>query len=490
MLDFLTSGTFSLASGAFLAVFTVFLAGYCLLSGKRRVRNLYLLAFSLFFYWKLSGVYVLLLTAVALTDWLLGKAVRRPDGTSRRWPVALSIFIDLSVLAIFKASGFFSGLLAVLTGRAFPGIESLVIPAGVSFFIFQSISYLVDIFRGTVNPVKRFTDYLLLLAFFPKMTLGPLVRNRDFIPQIENESVNVTRENLGEAARLIASGIIKYSVIARCVGALITAPAFSGEAGTSGSTALLGLYAFAIQIYCDFSGYTDLASGVSLLLGFRLPVNFNAPYKSATITEFWRRWHISLSSWLRDYLYISLGGNRKGEVRTYINLILTMFLGGLWHGCGVSFVIWGLLHGVSLSVHKVWLAIVPGSHKTGDGMNPVSRVAGCLLTFHIVLTGWLFFNAPTADRAGEMLAAVFNDFNLPAGLHFASDALPAVVIMLIGYILHFLPSGLNAKADRICASCGPVFCAVVILAAIWIALQVSALLLPVSGAGLPIYANF
>ncbi|MDD6253639.1 MAG: MBOAT family O-acyltransferase [Candidatus Cryptobacteroides sp.] len=490
MLGFFTNGTFSLASGEFLVLFPVFLAGYCLLSGKRRIRNLYLLLFSLFLYWKLSGIYVLLLIAVALTDWLLGKAVRRPDGTPGKWPVALSVFVNVTVLAIFKASGFFSGLLEMLAGKAFPGIESLIIPAGVSFFIFQSISYVVDIYRGTVNPVKRFTDYLLLLSFFPKMTLGPLVRNKDFIPQIENESVSVTREDIGEAARLIASGIIKYSVIARCVGMLIAGPAFSGEAGTAGSIALLGLYAFAIQIYCDFSGYTDLASGVSLLMGFRLPVNFNAPYKSATITEFWRRWHISLSSWLRDYLYIPLGGSRKGDVRTYINLIITMFLGGLWHGCGVSFIIWGLLHGVALSVHKVWLALIPGSHKTGEGMNPVLRFGGVLLTFHIVLAGWLFFNAPTADRAGEMLVAIFSDFNLQACLQFISGTLPAFALMLAGYILHFLPSSLNRQADRLCSGGGIVFCAILILAAIWIALQVGGLLLPASGAGLPIYANF
>lgn len=487
----LNTGSFSLASGWFLIAFLILLMGYVAVIGKRRARNLYLLAFSLLFYWKLSGWYVLLLVAVAFNDWMLGRAVVGKEGVRRKWPVAVCVAVDVAVLVFFKASGLFSGLIEVLSGKETLSVGSILIPAGISFLVFQSVSYVVDIYRGRISPVGYFPDYLLMLSFFPKMTLGPLVRNDDFIRQIGRDGIVITREDIGEAAALIARGIIKYCVIARCVGALITAPIFSESAAQAGSTTLLGVYAFAIQIYCDFSGYTDLATGISLLMGFRLPLNFDAPYKSATITEFWRRWHISLSSWLREYLYIPLGGNRKGKIRTYINLILTMFLGGLWHGIGFTFVIWGLLHGIALSLHKLWLSAFPGAHKTGEGMSPLQRMGGILITFHIVLLGWLFFNAADAGQAFSMLGSMFTDFNTGALVSFAKDAAPAVVLMAAGYFMHFLPSSWNAGFSRLCSSGGIVLCVIVIVAAIWIALQAQGMFLSLSDApGLPIYANF
>ncbi|MGN1232056.1 MAG: MBOAT family O-acyltransferase [Candidatus Cryptobacteroides sp.] len=490
--SFFQTGSFSLASGWFLVVFTVFLAVYSLVCGKKSLRNPVLLVFSLFLYWKLSGLYVLLLSAVALLDWqacLFLSSENRAE-RSRKLRTALSVAIDVAVLVFFKCSGLFASLAAVLAGEEALSVKALAIPAGVSFFIFQSISCVIDAYRrSSVTPAK-YTDYLLLLSFFPKMVLGPIVRCRDFVPQLMAESVHISNEDMGKAARLIASGIVKYCVIAKCVGTLLSGPVFAGEMGNAGSVALIGAYAFAIRIYCDFSGYTDLASGISLLMGFRLPLNFDAPYKSATITEFWRRWHISLSSWLRDYLYISLGGNRKGTVRTYINLIITMFLGGLWHGVGLTFAIWGLLHGLSLALHKVWLAKVPGSHKTGEGMGPVTRLLSVLLTFHIVLVGWIFFTSSSAAEAFGMIASIFNNFNAGAGIELIHNAIPAVFIMLAGYVLHFLPSSWNSLSDKFLAKSGVLGCAIVIAAAIWIALQSAYLLPSAASGGLPIYANF
>lgn len=489
---FFQTGSFSLASGWFLVVFTVFLAVYSLVCGKKSLRNPVLLAFSLFLYWKLSGLYVLLLAAVALFDWQACRFLSSENRTerSRKLRTALSVAIDVAVLVFFKCSGLFASLAAVLAGTEALNIKALMIPAGVSFFIFQSISCVIDAYRRSAPVPVKYTDYLLLLAYFPKMVLGPLVRCRDFVPQLMAESVRITSEDMGKAARLIASGIVKYCVIAKCVGTLLSGPVFAGEMGNAGSVALLGAYAFAIRIYCDFSGYTDLASGISLLMGFRLPLNFDAPYKSATITEFWRRWHISLSSWLRDYLYIPLGGNRKGTVRTYVNLIITMFLGGLWHGAGLTFAIWGLLHGLSLALHKVWLARVPGSHKTGEGMGPVTRMLSVLLTFHIVLVGWIFFTSSSAEGAFGMIASIFNNFNAGAGIELIHNASPAILIMLAGYVLHFLPSSWNSLSDRLLAKSGVLGCAIFIAAAIWIALQSANLLPSAAAGGLPIYANF
>lgn len=489
---FFQTGSFSLASGWFLVVFAVFLAIYSLVCGRKSLRNPLLLVFSLFLYWKLSGMYVLLLAAVALVDWQACRflsAENKPD-KYRKARTALSVIIDVAVLVFFKCSGLFASLAAVLTGSEALCIKALIIPAGVSFFIFQSISCVVDAYRRTAPTPMKYTDYLLLLAFFPKMTLGPIVRCRDFVPQLMAEPVRISSEDMGKAARLIASGIVKYCVIAKCVGTLLSGPVFAGEMGNAGSVALLRAYAFAIRIYCDFSGYTDLASGISLMMGFRLPLNFDAPYKSATITEFWRRWHVSLSSWLRDYLYIPLGGNRKGRIRTYINLVITMFLGGLWHGAGLTFAIWGLLHGLSLALHKVWLAVVPGAHATGEGMRPQARLFSGLLTFHIVVAGWIFFTAPSSGSAFNMIASIFNDFNPGALSSIAATARPAVWLMLAGYALHFLPSSWNSLADRLLTKSGILGCAFYIAIAIWIALQ-AAYLLPSSAAGgLPIYANF
>ena len=489
---FFQTGSFSLASGWFLLVFAAFMAVYSFVCGRKSLRNPVLLIFSLFLYWKLSGLYVLLLAAVALLDWQACRFLSSEGRTesARKGRAALSVIIDLAVLALFKCSGLFASLAAVLAGTEALSIKALAIPAGVSFFIFQSISCVVDAYRRTAVTPARYTDYLLLLAFFPKMVLGPIVRCREFLPQLMAESVSISAEDMGKASRLIASGIVKYCVIAKCVGDLLSGPIFAGEMGNAGSTALLGAYAFAIRIYCDFSGYTDLASGISLLMGFRLPLNFDAPYKSATITEFWRRWHISLSSWLKDYLYIPLGGNRKGSVRTYINLIVTMFLGGLWHGVGLTFAIWGLLHGFSLALHKAWLALVPGSHKTGEGMGPATRLLSGVLTFHIVVAGWIFFTSPSAGKAFGMIASIFNDFNAGVGVELLHSAAPAVILMLAGYVLHFLPSSWNSLSDRILGKSGVLGCAIVIAFAIWLALQASFLLPETAAGGLPIYANF
>lgn len=502
LLEYDPTSPLTLTTGFFLFAFLIFVVGYALVKHRPNLRTWYVTLFSLYFYYKLSGLYILLLGGVALSDYLIGKRVARSrdHGRSTRGWVALSVVINVAILAYFKASGFFADVLSNIYVDGVLNWEGVVVPAGVSFFVFQSIAYVVDISRGTIQPLRHYVDYLFLLSFFPKMFLGPLVKAKEFIPQIEARDVTVTREEFGRAVTLIAGGLIKYAVIASSLGALFVNPAFKGELGDSGVVALLAVYGFTLQIYCDFSGYSDIAVGVALILGFKLPDNFDAPYKSATITEFWRRWHISLSTWLREYLYISLGGNRRGSLHTYWNLFLTMVLGGLWHGVSICYMAWGVLHGVALALHKVWLKVVPKAKKVGSDMRPMWRVLSTLLTFHIVAFGWLLFaSAQQAPGLGEdyhlavdMLSRITSNFSF-------SDVIPAIeasgvacVIMVVGYVMHFLPKSVNGFAQRMVTRSGFVGQWLLIVVVVWIVMQCSAMLMAETGvaAGLPMYADY
>ena len=251
----------TLSTGFFLVAFMLFGLGYSLVKGRTRLRTLYVVLVSLYFYYKLSGVYILLLLFVAISDYLIGRCVgrRREKGSGTALFVALSVVINVAILVYFKATNFFVDVVNNLYGSGTLDVKSVVVPAGVSFFVFQSIAYVVDIARGTIAPLRRFGDYLFLLSFFPKMFLGPLVKAKDFIPQIEAEKVVVTREDFGRAISLIVGGLVKYAIIAKAVGTLFVSPAFSGELGDSVLVALVAIYGFTLQIYCDFSGYSDIA---------------------------------------------------------------------------------------------------------------------------------------------------------------------------------------------------------------------------------------
>lgn len=484
----------TLTSRLFPVVFLLFLTGYAPVRRTVGLRTWYVVLFSLYFYYKLSGAYLLLLLFVALSDLAIGRNLARSKRCGRRgrgW-VALSVTVNVVILAFFKASGIFADMLEGLWDDGVFDAERIVIPAGVSFFVFQSISYVVDIYRGRIRPLSSLTDYLFLLSFFPKIFLGPLVRNADFIGQMRSRDTAPARGDIGRAARLIAGGLIKYAVIAKTIGVLFVRPAFAGELGDDGFIALMAVYGFTLQIYCDFSGYSDLAVGVALLMGFRLPRNFDAPYHSATITEFWRRWHISLSTWLKDYLYISLGGNRRGRLRTYFNLIVTMFLGGLWHGAGPTFIAWGLLHGVALALHKIWLAAIPGARASGQQMPLWRRAAGIFVTFNFVAFGWLLFNASDMTEVAEMLHRITGNFDAAQILPTIANYRVAFVMMGIGYAMHALPTRADAGIERAIVKGGPAVQAVLVVAAIWCTMQCSAMLAAadMAGAGLPIYANF
>lgn len=438
-------------SGVFLFLFTAFVVIFHFVRRHNRAKVIWLTLFSLFFYYKTCGLFVSLLLLVATSDYLIGRALHRSvrKGARKGW-ITASILINLGLLAYFKYTNFFAGMVAQFTEQPFTPY-AIVLPVGISFFTFQSLSYTLDIYRKRIEPVRRWVDYLFYVSFFPQLVAGPIVRARDFLPQIFRPDF-VSRAMIGEGLFLILSGLFKKAVISDYISINFVDRIFDNPLLYSGLENLMGVYGYALQIYCDFSGYSDMAIGIALLLGFRFNINFDSPYKSASITEFWRRWHISLSSWLRDYLYISLGGNRKGKIRTYVNLMLTMLLGGLWHGAALQFVFWGALHGVSLAIHKGVMAIFPSFRPTGAEMSRFRRVPGILLTFHLVCFGWLFFRAKSFGSALEVLSQIIHasDFSLLPQLFSGYKAVFSLI--LLGYLLHFLPGRLDVRVQSFFAA--------------------------------------
>ena len=459
-------------SGLFLYMFVAFAAGYLLLRRADSLRILYVIAFSLYFYYKSSGIYFLLLLFSAVADYLIAHAIDSSQSNRERkgW-VTLSVVINLGMLAYFKYTNFFIEMANSLVGEGFLQFQNIFLPVGISFFVFQSMSYTIDVYRGTLRPLNRFFDYLFYLSFFPQVLAGPIVRARDFLPQIR-KPLMVTRQMFGVGVSLILVGLIKKAIISDYISLNFVDRIFDEPALYSGFECLMGIYGYALQIYCDFSGYSDMAIGIALLLGFKFPKNFDAPYKSATITEFWRRWHISLSNWLRDYLYISLGGNRKGRWRTYLNLLITMVLGGLWHGAAVRFILWGALHGVALAVHKLWLEVVPGSKALGKDMTPVMRVLGWFLTFNIVCLGWLLFRAEDMQIVHLMLYQIFHSFS-PQIIPQVIEGYKVVFgFIVLGYMMHFMPEKIDQDMVRKVGSASFWWQVAMIVAVVWCVMQI------------------
>jgi len=314
----------------------------------------------------------------------------------------VGIVINLSMLGFFKYFNFFvdsaASVLETIGFQPHMPILRVILPVGISFYTFQTMTYTIDIYRGKLHPTKNFVDFALFVSFFPQLLSGPIERATNIIPQICNPR-NLTREKVLMGLNLVLLGYFKKIAIADTL-APIADKIFAAPEMMSAGQLWIGVYAFTFQIYGDFSGYTDIARGIALILGFEIMENFNAPYLSRSITEFWRRWHISLSTWLRDYLYIPLGGSRLGMARTYVNLIITMFLCGLWHGAAWQFVIWGLAHGLYLAGHRM---ILRG--KKLDLAWPRTRpgwfveILKMLFTFHLVAVTWVFFKSPTISSA-------------------------------------------------------------------------------------------
>lgn len=431
-------------SGLFLFLFTGFLWVYISLSKTHKPKLIFVTLFSLYFYYKSSGAYFILLLFATAIDFTLAKMIyASKDEWQRKFYIVVTLIVNLGMLGYFKYTNFLLDSFFSLAGQDFQPMD-IFLPVGVSFFTFQSLSYTLDVYRGNLKPVDNILDYAFFVSFFPQLVAGPIVRASDFLPQIHKPTV-VTDEMFGRGIFLIGCGLFKKAVISDYISTNFVDRVFDAPSLYSGVENLFAIYGYALQIYCDFSGYSDMAIGIALLLGFRFPLNFDSPYQSKSITEFWRRWHISLSTWLRDYLYISLGGNRKGEARTYLNQMLTMLLGGLWHGASWRFIIWGGLHGVALTVHKFYRSRFPeASKRSGIWINFV-RV---MVTFHFVCFCWIFFRAANMATVGEILNQVFFHFNAALLPEFIGGYKLVMMLMVVGYLLHFIPREAELAAQE------------------------------------------
>ncbi|MFT5511621.1 MAG: alginate O-acetyltransferase complex protein AlgI [Bacteroidia bacterium] len=446
----------------FLFIFSIGFLFFCIFHKKLQIRNTYLLLFSLFFYYKSGGLYFGLLLLSTVVDYWCGNAIHKSNVPIRRKVfLILSLFVNLGMLAFFKYSGYlvtlindFAGtsletynFMAALSNGTFGtdfSIEDIFLPVGISFYTFQTLSYTIDIYRRQIKPAKSIIDFGFFVTFFPQLVAGPIVRAADFIPQIYKK-YSLTREQFGVALYLIMTGLFKKTVISDYISINFVDRVFDDPNLYSGFSNLMAVYGYSIQIYCDFSGYSDMAIGLAALLGFQLPLNFNSPYKATSITDFWRRWHISLSTWLRDYLYISLGGNRKGKVRTYINLMITMLLGGLWHGAATKFIIWGGLHGAALGVHKLWIRHVPGlSNKTGR----LATIVTGLITFHFVAFCWIYFRADNVAKVKVMLNRITMHFDWAGISERLIQYRTPMALVALGFLIHYIPSQYKSKVKQ------------------------------------------
>jgi len=402
----------------------VALIGFFLLGNySRTLAGLWLFAVSLFFYGWWNPAYVGLLLGSIVFNYGVGLALAR-EHTGRRagraqWILRLGVAADLGLLGYYKYANFFIENLDAAIGLGWQP-ETIVLPLGISFFTFTQIAFLVDAYRGEVKEAN-FVHYGLFVTYFPHLIAGPVLHHKEMMPQFAYPATyRVHWDNLSVGMTIFALGLFKKVVFADGIAPFVN-PVFT-TAAEGGALNFLeawgGALAYTFQLYFDFSGYSDMAIGLSRLFGVKLPLNFASPYKSHNIIEFWRRWHMTLSRFLRDYLYFTLGGNRKGAFRRYLNLMATMLLGGLWHGAGWTFVIWGGLHGLYLSVNHAWQYLFAASDHRGTRASPVGRFLSLLLTFLAVVVGWVFFRAQDVGAALSILRGMagINGFMLPQGL--------------------------------------------------------------------------
>jgi alginate O-acetyltransferase complex protein AlgI len=489
----------------FWGFFLVVLMFYSLLYRKIPARNLYLWLVSLFFYYKTGGLFLFILVFSTIADFFIGQAIyyARSQTGKKLW-LTLSLAITLSVLAFFKYDIFFTETINALLGthlevinhgaawsNLFLGthfdIGKLLPPVGISFFTFQTISYSIDIYRGLIKPVTRLSDYGFFVSFFPQMVAGPIVRASQFVPQIYKDYA-VSREEFGLAVFLILKGLSKKLFIGDYIALNLIDRVFANPVSYSGFENLMGLYGYSLQVYCDFSGYTDIAIGLALLMGFHLPKNFNSPYKAKNVGDFWKRWHMSLSSWLKDYLYIPMGGNRGASLFTYIsltlvlafavllsgrlwlipvlagilsvtgivlyffpaarltvstniNLMMTMLLGGLWHGASWMFVIWGGLNGLGLVVYKFWRKISPwedSSHWTAD-------LWKIFITFNFITFTRIWFRGESMQGTVDLMNQITGNFGWAQVPSMALYYWKVFAVMALGFLLHWLPGSLKDR---------------------------------------------
>ncbi len=445
-------------SGVFVIFFSVFIVIYTLIYKKKLLNAVYVVIFSMFFYYKSSGIYFFLLVLTTITDfsfaWFLHKTEKK---FWRVFWMILGVIPSLGLLGYFKYTNFLLFNWELISGNNFQPLD-IFLPVGISFYTFQSVSYVLDVYWKKLKPTKSMLDYAFFLSFFPQLVAGPIVKAHHFLPQLE-KIPKVDKQAVYSGMWLIMLGLFKKAVIADYI-AQYNDLIFASPDTYNGFENIMAIYGYTLQIYLDFSGYSDMAIGFGRVMGYDLGVNFQLPYQAQNITDFWRRWHISLSTWLRDYLYIPLGGNKKGKFRTYLNNMITMLLGGLWHGANWKFVFWGAMHGVGLAIHK-------STKKLLDKLPNIfpTKFISWFITFHFVIFLWIFFRAADIERVETisvtengvttemvqnvkidafvvswmMIKQVFTDFDITFAKHFWDARMLWVILVVIGFLMHTVP---------------------------------------------------
>ena len=514
----------------FWAFFSLVLTGYSFVYKKNKLRTGYLLVVSLFFYFKTSGVFVLLLLFTICSDYFWGRRIYRSNSvTGRKLFLAVSVILNLSVLCYFKYAYFFSESWSQISGGQLSyfnhfahfsntffsthfSVDKLLLPIGVSFFTFQSLSYTFDIYRNKIEPVKNVLDYGFFVCFFPHLVAGPIVKAHDFIHQIY-EPYRLERNEFGLAVFWILNGFCK-KIVADYIAVNFVDRIFDNPTFYTGVESIIGIFAYSLQIYMDFSGYTDMAIGLALILGFRLRVNFNSPYKATSTSDFWKRWHISLSSWLQEYLYIPLGGNRNGTIGSYvaisvimlfliflsgklwlilvflflavfllllsyfsasirksintnINLMVTMLLGGLWHGSSWLFIIWGGLNGLGLVIHKLWAKISPFKNSQNVGV----KVVLMLITLTFISFTRIFFRSTSLDIVSQIFDRINHHMGTDLFLKIISGYRFVLFLVLLGYFIHWIPEATKNKYRTWFASRSYLVMGLLVIAAVFVMYQ-------------------
>lgn len=420
------------SSGLFWVFAIVFLPIYAAVKSRRTLMMVFVTLFSLFFFYKSSGWALLLLVITSVIDWKMAKYIEEEDNdTLRRAALVFSIICSLGLLVYFKYANFLIVNINALMHENFQPMD-ILLPIGISFYTFRTISYVVDVYKRKIDTSASFLEYIFFLSFFPCLIAGPIVRAESFLPQLR-ENKPATKEMVYGGMWLVMMGIIKKAVIADYIAQYVNI-AYGNPSGYTGVEILMAVIGYSLQIYCDFSGYSDMAIGLGSMMGFDLGINFDFPYRSLNVTEFWRKWHISLSFWLRDYVYIPMGGNRHGKIRQYFNLLVTMLVGGLWHGAAWNFIIWGGGHGAALCMHKL---MMPQLKKIPN--NYFVSAISILVTFTIVSILWVFFRAESMNHAIEILSGVVTRFD-PAYIPvFLQVRYVLCLVMGLVIVTHFIP---------------------------------------------------
>jgi len=510
----------------FWGFFAVVLSVYSLIYKQNKARTIFLLLVSFFFYYKTSGVFLILLVFTIISDYNWGRLIHESKTIGKKkFYLTISLVLNLSLLCYFKYAYFFTESVNQLGGthisffnhfthfsNTFLGtsdpVDKLILPVGISFFTFQSISYTVDIYRDKVKPLTSIFDYGFFVCFFPHLVAGPIVKANEFLYQIY-QPYNLTKKEFGFAIFWIINGLGK-KIVADYIAVNYIDRIFDSPTYYSGMETIFGIFGYSLQIYADFSGYTDIAIGVALLLGYRLKTNFKSPYKAQDVSDFWKRWHISLSSWLKEYLYIPLGGNKHGTIGSYIciallsavlvmltgklwlflvllfiaivfvllayffpkvkqsvntniNLLVTMLLGGLWHGSSWLFIIWGGLNGLGLVIHKLWLKISPFKHNTSF----MVKVICVFITLSFISFTRIFFRSDSLETVSLIFDRIANHLGFELTINIIKGYAVVFAVILLGYLIHWIPERVKQNYRTRFAELPPVAMGAVVVGAVF-----------------------